>query len=156
LKADLSSFFWTDHKPLIFALNRVSPLTSGSQQRHLAFISEYPSILVFVPGTSNVMADALSRPASSIAATATPVCVAIADRALRQILCPQVQTLCSSTGFQIVTQKVDNLDLIGAVATGTFRQGTSAGRVFDHLHGDAHPGMRATNRLIASRYVWMR
>jgi hypothetical protein len=32
---------WTDHKPLIFALHRVSPLTSGRQQRHLAFISEY-------------------------------------------------------------------------------------------------------------------
>ncbi len=32
---------WTDHKPLIFALSRVSPLTSGRQQRHLAFIAEY-------------------------------------------------------------------------------------------------------------------
>jgi hypothetical protein len=30
---------WTDHKPLIFALHRVSPPTSGRQQRHLAFIS---------------------------------------------------------------------------------------------------------------------
>jgi hypothetical protein len=28
---------WTDQKPLIFALSRVSPPTSGRQQRHLAF-----------------------------------------------------------------------------------------------------------------------
>jgi hypothetical protein len=32
---------WTEHKPLIFALHRVSPPTSGRKQRHLAFISEY-------------------------------------------------------------------------------------------------------------------
>ncbi len=41
---------WTDHKPLIFALNRVSPPTSGRQQRNLAFISEYTKQLVYVPG----------------------------------------------------------------------------------------------------------
>jgi hypothetical protein len=29
---------WTDHKPLIFALNKVSLPTSGRQQFHLAFI----------------------------------------------------------------------------------------------------------------------
>jgi hypothetical protein len=32
---------------LIFALNRVSPPTSGCQQRHLAFISEYTNQLVY-------------------------------------------------------------------------------------------------------------
>jgi hypothetical protein len=55
---------WTDHKPLIFALglHRVSPPTSGHQQCHLAFISEYTNQLVYVPGTSNVVADALWRP----------------------------------------------------------------------------------------------
>ena len=89
---------WTDHKPLIFALNRVSPPTSGRQQCHLAFISEYTNQLVYVLGTSNVVADVLSRPAAATAGTAR-VCAAIADRspldikdmALRQILCPQVQ-----------------------------------------------------------------
>jgi hypothetical protein len=107
------------------------------------------------------MADALSRPVSGIAATAAPVCAAIVDRApfdlrdmaLCHILCPQVQRLCSSTGLQIVSQKVGDLDFIGDTATGTFRQGTSRRQVFDHLHGAAHPGMRGTRRLIASRYV---
>jgi hypothetical protein len=85
---------WTDHKPLIFALNRVSPPTSGRQQCHLAFISEYTNQLVYVLGTSNVVADVLSHPAAATAGTAW-VCAAIADRssldikdtALRQILC---------------------------------------------------------------------
>ncbi len=56
---------WTDHKPLIFALHRVSPPTSSRQQRHLAFISEYTNQLVYLPGTSNVVAEALFHPAAA-------------------------------------------------------------------------------------------
>ncbi len=91
---------WTDHKPFyfIFALNRVSPPTCGRQQRHLGFISEYTNQFVYVLGTSNVVADSLSRPAAAVTGIAR-VCAAIADRvpldlkdmALRQIVCPQVQ-----------------------------------------------------------------
>jgi hypothetical protein len=113
---------------LIFALHRVSPPTSGHQQHHLAFISEYTNQLVYVPGTSNVVADTLSRPAAAASGTAR-VCAAIADRspldlkdmALRQILCPQVKALCSSPGLCIITHKVGDLDLIGDLSTGIFR-----------------------------------
>jgi hypothetical protein len=119
---------WTDHKPLIFALHRVSPPTSGRQQRHLAFISEYTNQLKYLLGTSNVVADALSHPAAA-AAGVQWVCAAVADKspldlkdmALRQILCPQVQALRSSLGLHIITQKVGDLDLIGDSSTGTFR-----------------------------------
>jgi hypothetical protein len=73
---------WTDHKPLIFALHRVSPPTSGRQQRHLVFISEYTNQLKYLPGTTNVVADALSRPATAaVAAETERVCAAIADKA---------------------------------------------------------------------------
>jgi hypothetical protein len=70
---------WTDYKPSIFALNMVSPPTSGHRQRQLAFISEYTNQVIYVPGTSNVVADALSRPAAAATGTAW-VCAAIADR----------------------------------------------------------------------------
>jgi hypothetical protein len=71
-----------------------------------------------LPGTTNVVADALSRPAAAaVAAGAERVCAAVAikapldlkDMALRQILCPQVQALRSSPGLQILTQKVGDL-----------------------------------------------
>jgi cleavage and polyadenylation specificity factor subunit 1 len=154
---------WTDHKPLIFVLHRVSPPTSGRQQRHLAFISKYTNQLVYLPGTSNVVADALSRPVA--AARTAWVCAAIVDKspldlkdmALHQILCPQVQALRSSPGLRIITQKVGDLDLIGDSSTGIFRPLVPRDlrrQVFEHLHGTAHPGRRATRRLISSRYVW--
>jgi hypothetical protein len=155
---------WTDHKPLIFALNRVSPPISGRQQRHLAFISEYTNHFVYVPDKSNVIADALSRPPVAAAGT-TRVCAAIADRApldlkdmaLCQILYPKVHALRSSPGLRIITQKVGDLDLIGDSSTGTFRPLVPRDlrrQVFEHFHGTAHPGMQATRRLIPSRYVW--
>jgi hypothetical protein len=117
---------WTDHKPLIFALNRVLPLLFGCQQRHLIFISEYMCNLVYVPGMSNVVVDALSQPTYGIADNAaTPDCAAIAggapfnlrDMALHQTLCPQVQSLPTSKELRIVTQKVGDLDLLGDAAT---------------------------------------
>ena len=64
-----------------------------------------------MPGTTNVVADALSRPAAAaVAAGAEWVCAAVADKApldlkdmaLRQILCPQVQALRSSPGLRII------------------------------------------------------
>jgi len=155
---------WTDHKPLVAALHRVSPPWSGRQQRQLAFIAEYTTDLLHVPGKSNVVADALSRPTASPPGSAA-ICAAITDHsplnlrdmALRQILCPQVQTLRNHPGLLIVTQQVGDLSLLGDASTGTFRPLVPLElrrQVFDHLHGAAHPGMRATRRLIASRYIW--
>jgi hypothetical protein len=112
---------------------------------------------------SNLVADALSHPAAAAAGTVR-VCTAIADRApldlkdmaLRQILCSQVQALCSSPGLCIITQSVSNLDLIRDSSTGTFRPVVPRDlrrQVFEHLHEAAHPGRRATLHLISYRDV---
>ena len=113
-----------------------------------------------------MVADALSRPAAAaVAAGAEWVCAAVADKApldlrdmaLRQILCPQVQALRSSPGLRIIAQKVGDLDLLGDSSTGMFRPLVPRDirrQVFEHLQGAAHPGRRATHRLISSRYVW--
>jgi len=52
----------TDHKPLTFALHRLSDAWSARQQRQLSYIAEYTSEIEHVPGCSNMVADALSRP----------------------------------------------------------------------------------------------
>jgi hypothetical protein len=46
---------WTDHKPLVTALSRVSTPISPRQQRHLAFISEFNVQLLYLPGLKNVI-----------------------------------------------------------------------------------------------------
>jgi RNase H-like domain found in reverse transcriptase len=53
---------WTDHKPLVAAMIRVTPPASGRQQRHLAFLAEHTCDVRHTPGVDNVVADALSRP----------------------------------------------------------------------------------------------
>jgi hypothetical protein len=53
---------WTDHKPLVTAISRVSAPISPRQQRHLAFISEFNVQMLYLPGLKNVVADFLSRP----------------------------------------------------------------------------------------------
>jgi RNase H-like domain found in reverse transcriptase len=76
----------TDHKPLTFALHRVTDAWSARQQRQLAYIAEYTSDLRHVPGSSNVVADALSRPAAAVAVPA-PARVDYAALAEAQATC---------------------------------------------------------------------
>ena len=53
---------WTDHKPLVAALESAAPPKPPHRQRQMAYISEYTTDVVHTPGTSNVVADMLSCP----------------------------------------------------------------------------------------------
>jgi hypothetical protein len=53
---------YTDHKPLTTAINRASDPWTARQCRQLAYVAEYTSDIRHIAGTSNVVADALSRP----------------------------------------------------------------------------------------------
>jgi hypothetical protein len=55
---------FTDHKPLVGGINRVSDLWSARQRRQLSYIAEFAATLRHISGESNVVADALSRPAA--------------------------------------------------------------------------------------------
>ena len=123
-----------------------------------------------MPGLSNVITYALSRPRD------TPVCQVPADTspsacfsttaaldftlmAAAQLTCPGVAALCASTSLRLTNQHVDGQLLLGDVSTGIFRPVVPLSfrqQVFDAMHGIAHPGMRASRRLILARYVWKR
>ena len=53
---------FTDHKPLTSSVFRISLPLTAQQQRHLAYISEFTSSIVHMPGLENTEAEALSCP----------------------------------------------------------------------------------------------
>ncbi|CAB4045689.1 Hypothetical predicted protein, partial [Paramuricea clavata] len=51
----------TDHKPLVSALEKASDTATPFQRRHLSFVSQFSKDIAHQPGSTNVIADALSR-----------------------------------------------------------------------------------------------
>ena len=66
---------FTDHKPLTYALSRVSEPWTARQARHLSYVAEYTSDIRHVAGVNNIVADTLSRPPGAVppASAATAV-----------------------------------------------------------------------------------
>ena len=203
---------WTDHKPLTFALSRMSDSWTARQQRQLSYVAEFTSQIIHVPGRLNVVADLLSRPpqaapatglatvaafqvaggaagASSspqdphqpppslptvealsptslptvealeipAAAAVTTESVDLAAMAKDQPTCTSTQQLLSSSSLVIQQISVGQQKLLCDVSSGRRRPLVPESwqrRVFTTIHSLAHPGIRASRRLISSRFVW--
>jgi cleavage and polyadenylation specificity factor subunit 1 len=146
----------TDHKPLTFALHRVTDAWSARQQRQLAYIAEYTSDLRHVPGSSNVVADALSRPAAAIAAP-SPARVDFPSLAAAQATCEDTQKLARDGTLRVETVEVAGTRMLCDTSTGVLRPLVPSEQrraVFEAMHGLSHPGVRASRRIISSRFVW--
>jgi hypothetical protein len=50
----------TDQKPLTFALGKVSELWTAMQSRQLSYVAKFTADIQDIPGTENIIADALS------------------------------------------------------------------------------------------------
>ena len=160
---------FTDHKPLTYALSRTTDAWTAKQCRQLSYVAEFTADIQHVPGTENVVADALSRPSASssrpladppgLIAGASPASGAVDWHAvaLRQATCPSVQSASSSSSLQVEALLHDGVRLLCDVSTGNVRPlipAVDRQAVFQSLHNIAHPGTRATRRLISSRMVW--
>ena len=151
---------WTDHKPLCSALNRVSVPWSARQQRHLSYIAEFTSDLCYVSGESNTVADALSRPTNSlipVSLVSTPPTVNFQVLAEKQTTCPSVQDLSSSPSLRLSQESCEGVSLLCDVSVGTPRPLVPLDcrrDIFNAIHNLAHPGVRATRRLISAHFVW--
>ena len=77
---------FTDHRPIVSAMTRVTLPISARQQRQLSFISEFQVELEYLPGESNVVADAMSRPTAAAvvssveSSSAVPQCFVNSER----------------------------------------------------------------------------
>jgi cleavage and polyadenylation specificity factor subunit 1 len=159
---------FSDHKPLVAAIAKKATPVSGRQQRQLSFLSEFTTNFVYCPGPKNVVADALSRPSpivssivSAVAPASLPVLpVSYEEMAESQKSCLSVAEMQKSSSLKVVFVSLSpSLSLWGDVSQSVFRPLVPVNfrrLVFDHLHSLGHPGVRATRRLVSSRFVWPR
>ena len=150
----------TDHKPLTFALTTTkSKQHSPRQICHLDFVSQFTTDIRFLQGSSNLAADALSRVEVDAIHTTPLATIDFTAMARAQQDDPQLQNSSPDLSLQLRPVPVPTADvtLLCDVSTGTPRPyvlPTFRHSVFDALHSLSHPGIRATQRLITSRYVW--
>ena len=151
----------TDHKPLVHAIASSNSRHSPRQLRHLSYIAEFTTDLRYLPGSQNVAADALSRCTSSSPSVNASEVLDFVKFAEAQ-RCDSDLAACrtnskSSLCFKEVALPMATVPIVCDMSTGTprpfvplqFRRA-----VFDSLHALAHPGIRASRKLISARYVW--
>ena len=149
----------TDHKPLTAALRRTSSPLSARQQRHLSYLAEFTSDIRHLPGSANPVADALSRPSppslpvASVASAPSPTSLDPLVLSAAQQACAECSALASDPKFRV--KAVDGVLYAFSEAEPrlllppAFRQ-----LAFREVHGLAHPGIRASRRLMSRRFVW--
>uniref|UniRef100_A0A674MZJ6 Gypsy retrotransposon integrase-like protein 1 n=1 Tax=Takifugu rubripes TaxID=31033 RepID=A0A674MZJ6_TAKRU len=147
---------FVDHKPLTFAMAKTAEPWSARQQRHLSYISEFTTDIKHLAGKTNVVADCLSRAVTG----AVHVGLDYGQMAVDQTTDSDVQALKSAaTGLQLreVPFGSTGVTLLCDVSTGQLRPVVPTvwrRRVFDSVHNLSHPGRKASQRLVAAKFVW--
>ncbi|XP_053734725.1 uncharacterized protein LOC128767052 [Synchiropus splendidus] len=147
---------YVDHKPLTFAMGKVTEPWSARQQRHLAAVSEFTTDIQHVAGKANPVADCLSR------VLVCPVYLGVDffKMAADQTGDPDVLCLKSSgSGLKLEEAVVQEGSpaLLCDVSTGRPRPVVPIGwrrRVFELVHSLSHPGVRASVKLVGQKFVW--
>ena len=153
----------TDHKPLTYAFSSRLDRHSPRQVRHLDFISQFTTDLRHVKGSANAAADALSRLSTNALHVGLPnPVVDFQELALAQVNDPDLAQLLQSSNSSLRLEQVplalsDGVSIVCDVSTGSHRPYVPKAYrrpIFDVLHSMSHPGIRATQRLVTSRFVW--
>ena len=144
----------TDHRPIVSALVKSSDAWSSRQQRHLSAIAELGCTVEYISGSSNPVADALSR----IEIDAVVAGIDYAAMAAAQKVDPEVKAFRTAiTGLVWSDVPFGSISILCDVSTGRprplvpveFRQ-----QVFDIIHSLAHPSIRSTVKLVSQKFVW--
>lgn len=146
---------YTDHHPLTHALSSNSSARLPHEDRYLQFISQFTSDIRHISGKDNVVADTLSRVDSLVVAPINFSTVA-ADQ-LNDI---ELQGLLRSSSLKLEKRNLPtcavpvycDVSIEGKVRPYIPPQHRQT--VLNTVHGLAHPGARATRRLVADRFVW--
>ena len=146
----------TDHRPLVHAFSKTNDAWSARQQRHLSSIAEFGCTIEYVPGKKNPVADALSRPAIN----AVHLGINYDEVATAQENDPEVNAYRTSiTGLQWedIPYGDKGRTILCDISTGRPRPliPTQLRRkLFNLIHGLAHPSGRSTVKLMKSKCIW--
>lgn len=165
----------TDHRPLVGALTSKRPAKLDRQQRHLSALAEYVSEIKYIRGSQNVVADCLSRPTAAPAADneesgsdlVTPTTSKPDSILHTQIDIFDLPALAEhQTKDQEMSSYVDRLRAYPLNNKTQLWCESSMGHprpfvpfpcrraIFHQFHELSHPGIKASLRLVKSRYFW--
>jgi len=150
----------TDHKPLTYALSKAAEPWTPWQCRHFSYVAEFTGDIRHIAGQDNVVADTLFHPPQATAAVAAVVATTqtldYSAIAQAQSDCPSIQAAGdSSLTLQLVPFGTVQVlcDTNGHHPRPVIPLGHRH-QVFDTFHGMAHPGAKATRRIMGQRVIW--
>ena len=149
-------FVLTDHKPLCGAFQGKKDNYTPRDMRSLDFVAQYTTDIRHVKGTDNLVPDILSRTYINLLTNRT---IDLEEISRLQQQCPELAHHRQSGSLDIRDQPLVTSDntIVCDFSTGTARPfiPQAARRlVFNANHNLAHPGIRATVRLVTQRFVW--
>ena len=149
-------FILTDHKPLCGAFTGNRDSYTPRDLRSLDFISQYTTDVRHVKGIDNLVPDALSRVNINLLTNRT---VDLENIAELQEDCPDLAYHRNNRTLDIRDQPLPSSDKTIACDFSTgparpFIPQAARRLVFNAIHNLAHPGIKATVRLMTERYVW--
>jgi len=142
---------FTDHKPLIGAINSGKPRISDRQQRQLSFINEVTTDVVHIAGRDNIVADTLSRAekVSTISSNNDPMDLISICKAQ------------SNSDIDFSAYKAFDIGDSNTLYCETsspnprpYLPPTHRKAVFSFFHNLSHAGIKASTKLVGSRYYW--
>ena len=148
---------FTDHKPLIYALHAVSDRYSPREARNLDYVAQFTTDIRHLSGSLNPVADALSR-VNTIFDPIIPT-INLSAIAAAQQEDADIERIRHYTSLQVqsVPLPASSECILCDVSRGTPRPLVPAQfrrTVFEALHGLSHPGIHASAKLVATRFVW--
>lgn len=144
----------TGHKPLVYAFKQNPLKSSPRQARQLEFISQFITDIQHIAGQENVVAGALSRVEEIMQG------INFEDLAKTQRDDAELRTILKGTGgLQLKKVQFPGADeeLYCDTSTPLIRPYVTPGfrlKAYQALHSLAHPGVKATAKLVSARYMW--
>lgn len=149
----------TDHKPLTSAITAKTE-RSPRQTNHLEYIAQFTTDIRHVSGKSNIVADSLSRMVSELNEIDSISFKELnTQQQVDDELTSMINNPCVNSKFAL-----ENMSIPGSTSKIWCETSTKKIRpyiptslrqqIFYSLHNVAHPGIRATRKLIAARYFW--